>query len=103
MRAIGDRMATQMFPFAKLQIDFLESELGSTPGGGPYMCGSKLTAADILLSFPLQAGRKRLGITEDKYPRLIKYIDLLESLDGYKRGVKKIEEVDGKSPEEVTL
>lgn len=103
MRAIGDRMTPQVRPFAMQHLDFVEEELGTAPGGGPYMCGAKLTAADILLSFPLQASRKRLGATEQKYPRLNKYVDLLESEDGFKRGVKKIEEVEGKPLEDFNL
>jgi glutathione S-transferase len=74
----------------------LESQLNSSPGNGQYLCGPHLTGADILLSFPLIAGRVRAGLTKEKYPKLYEYVDRLEAEAGYKRAVQKIIEVEGK-------
>jgi len=74
---------------------FLESQLTSSPDGGLYLCGPHLTGADILLSFPLIAGRGRAGITEEKYPKLWAYIDRLEEEPGYKKAAQKIVEIEG--------
>jgi len=75
--------------------ELLESQLASAPDGGPFICGKNLTGADIILSFPLEAGRTRTGLTKEKYPKLSAYIDMLQETDGYKRGVQKIIEIDG--------
>jgi len=75
---------------------FLESQLNSSPDGGQYLCGPHLTGADILLSFPLIAGRNRVGITQEKYPKLSAYIDRLEQEPGYKKAAEKIVEIEGK-------
>jgi glutathione S-transferase len=75
---------------------FLESQLSSAPSGGPYLCGPNLTGADILLSFPLIAGKGRAGLTKEKYPKLWDYVERLESEPGYKKAADKIVEIDGK-------
>ncbi len=73
---------------------FLEGQLSSS--GGDYLCGSNLTGADILLSFPLIAGSKRVGLTKEKYPKLYAYVDKLEQEPGYMKAAEKIIEIDGK-------
>jgi len=81
-------------PNFKTHFTFLEDQISTSPGGGQYLCGEKLTGADILMSFPLIAGKERGGLTKDKYPKLVEYIERLEAQDGYKRAIQKIEEVD---------
>jgi len=73
---------------------FLESQLGSTPNGGKYICGEELTGADIQLSFLLLASRKA-GLITDKYPKLMAYLSFIEENAGYKGAIKKAEEVTG--------
>jgi glutathione S-transferase len=55
-----------------------------------------LTGADVLLSYPLIAGRKRVDLfTEKEYPLLWKYVDTLQQAPGYKKAVEKIIEIEG--------
>ncbi|KAL3479727.1 glutathione S-transferase [Aspergillus californicus] len=75
-------------------FDFLEGQLKSAPSGGPFFCGNRITAADIMMSFPLIAANTRLSLVE-KYPLLGKYVEALEKEEGYKRAIAKIQEVDG--------
>ncbi|KAJ7772015.1 hypothetical protein DFH07DRAFT_710746, partial [Mycena maculata] len=80
-------------------LGFLEAQLESAPGGGPYLCGAHLTAADILMSYPLhiaqipQDGRSPLN--EQDYPRLWAYAELLKAENANKRAIDKIVEIDG--------
>ena len=74
---------------------FLESQLETSPQGGGFLCGPELTAADILMSFPLLAGEKTASMSKDKFPRVWQYVQKLHETDGYKRSVKKIEELGG--------
>ena len=83
-------------PNYKTHFDFLESQLATSPDGGEFLCGKNLTAADILMSFPLQAGQRVLKqINANDYPKLNAYVNKLDSMEGYKRSVKKIEEITG--------
>jgi glutathione S-transferase len=51
-----------------------------------------------LMSFPLQAGQKRLKIINaTDYPKLNAYVDKLEGMDGFKRSVERIEKETGES------
>lgn len=85
-------------PNFKTHFDFLESQLATAPNGGGFLCGKDLTAADILMSFPLQAGQKRLKmINATDYPKLNAYVNKLESMNGYKRSVERIEKETGES------
>lgn len=71
---------------------FLESQLASSPGGGQYLCGKELTAADVMMSFPLIAANSRGKIDKAKYTKLVAYVEMIESSEGYQKSVKKIEE-----------
>ncbi|CDM31616.1 hypothetical protein DTO013E5_2111 [Penicillium roqueforti] len=80
-------------------LAFLEDQLRTSPEGGEYICGKELTAADILLSFPVIAVTGRAlkeQKNKDKYPLIIQYAKRLENNEGYQRAVKKIEAIEGK-------
>lgn len=79
----------------KSHYDFLEGQLATSPGDGDYFCGNELTAAEIMLSFPLEAGKTRSGFTQDQYPKIWALIDRIHARDAYKRAVAKIVEVEG--------
>lgn len=79
-------------------LAFLEQQLHTAPEGGPYLCGKELTAADILMSFPIIAASGRIlkdKKQQDKYPLLAAYAKRLEGADGYKKAVAKIEKIEG--------
>ena len=77
----------------KTHFGFLESQLATSPDGGKYLCGKDLTAADILMSFPLIAGKGKIDRVQ--YPKLAAYSDMLEHDQGYVASTKKIEEISG--------
>jgi len=79
----------------RTHFSFLESQIGSAPDGGPFLCGRHLTAADIIVSFPLIAVSGRSSISREQYPRVFAYVDRLKETDGYRRAVAKIVEVEG--------
>lgn len=101
---VGRVNSSFLQPNLDTQFAFLESQLASSPSGassssstgpGDYLCGPALTAADILMSFPLIAAVQRV-VQKEKYPLLVKYVERIQALDGYQRAVKKVEEIDGK-------
>ncbi|EAW07145.1 glutathione S-transferase [Aspergillus clavatus NRRL 1] len=74
---------------------FLEDQLKTAPGGGSYLCGKELTAADIMFCFPVIAAMIKLPYLRSQYPVLAEYVDKMQELEGYKRAVAKVEEVEG--------
>ena len=84
-------------PNLTTHFQFLEDQLKTSPGGGKFLCGPKLTAADILTSFALIASRSRSpSLTAEAYPTLWEYIISLENNEDYVRVCKKIEDLEGK-------
>ena len=82
-------------PSFKTHFDFLESQIATSPNNGDYLCGSQLTGADILMSFPLGAAKGRSGFSKENHPKLWAYVDRLQALDGYKKAAQKIVDVEG--------
>jgi glutathione S-transferase len=82
-------------PNFKTHYAFLEEQLKTSPDNGQYLCGKDLTAADILMSYPLEAGKSRSGMTKETNPLVWAYIDRLHAHESYKRSVEKIEAVEG--------
>lgn len=82
-------------PNFKTHYTFLEQQLKTAPDNGHYLCGEALTAADILMSFPLEAGQSRSGMTKETNPLVWAYVDRLHEHESYTRSVKKIEEIEG--------
>lgn len=82
-------------PNLTTNFDFLESQISSSPNNGKYLCGSELSGADIIMSFPLSAAKGRAKITKQKYPSLCAYVDRLEEFESHGRAVQKIIDIDG--------
>jgi len=84
-----------LHPNFKKHLDFLESQMASSPNGGEYLCGKEMTGADIMMSFPLEAMKSRAGLTKEKYPLLWAYVDRLESREASKKAVQDIVDREG--------
>ena len=82
-------------PNFKTHFDFLEDQIKTSPNGGEYLCGKDISAADILMSFPLVAAKGRAGFTKEAHPKLWAYCEKLEARDAHKRAIQKIVEVNG--------
>ncbi|MCJ1469931.1 hypothetical protein MMC07_008575 [Pseudocyphellaria aurata] len=82
-------------PNLNTNFDFLESQISSSPNGGKYLCGSELSGADIIMSFPLSAAKGRAKLTKQKYPNLCAYVDRLEAFESHGRAVQKIIDIEG--------
>lgn len=80
----------------------LNSFLETPPSDGRYLCGGTLSAADIIMSYPLLAARDRIGdigawdggSPEASFPKLYEYIARIEEEPGYKKSLDKIREID---------
>ncbi|KAK7967016.1 uncharacterized protein PG986_001293 [Apiospora aurea] len=88
-----------IFPNAKTHLGFLEQQI--TTSGGDYMCGTELSAADIVLAFGLVTAKGQFGTfgrweqsPEKQYPKLWAWMDRMEKEPGYQKSVAKIKEID---------
>jgi glutathione S-transferase len=68
----------------KLHLDFLEGELGK----GPWLLGERFSAADIMMSFPIEAARARGGLDETR-PNLMDFLKRIHARDAYKCALEK--------------
>jgi glutathione S-transferase len=64
-------------------LDWLESELQDRP----YFAGDSFTAADMMMSFPLEASRARGGL-DDTRPRLIAWLEEMHARPAYQAALK---------------
>ena len=67
-----------------LHLDFLESELGNTP----WFLGDRFSAADIMLSFPLEVSTDRARLDATR-PRLIDFLKRIHARSAYRRALEK--------------
>jgi glutathione S-transferase len=68
----------------KLHLDYLEAELAATP----WFVGDRFSAADIMLSFPLEAATDRAGLDQTR-PRLMDFLHRIHARAAYKRALEK--------------
>jgi glutathione S-transferase len=65
-------------------LDFMETELGKSE----WFAGSQFSAADVQMSFPLEAAAARGGLTESR-PRLWAFLQRIHARPAYKRALEK--------------
>jgi glutathione S-transferase len=65
-------------------LDWLESELS----GRDWFAGDAFTAADVMMSFPLEASRHRAGL-DDSRPNLIDWLERIHARPAYGRALQK--------------
>jgi glutathione S-transferase len=68
-----------------VHVDYIESELATRP----WFAGQSFTAADVMMSFPLEASRTRAGISRDTHPNIFKWVDTLHARPAYQAALAK--------------
>ena len=68
----------------KLHLDYLEAELAT----GPWFLGEHFSAADIMLSFPIEAARVRAGLDQTR-PKLMEFLQRIHARPAYRRALEK--------------
>jgi len=91
LKLVVDRLGLLAFPARpfvksqlKLHLDFLEAELAAAP----WFVGERFSAADIMLSFPLEAARARAGLDATR-PKLMDFLRRIQSRPAYRRALEK--------------
>jgi glutathione S-transferase len=84
-RGICAKVETVMIaPQLENHLDFLEAQLGKSE----WFAGAQFSAADIQMSFPLEAARVRAGL-DSRRPKLIAWLDRIGARPAYRRALEK--------------
>jgi glutathione S-transferase len=85
VRAIADKvMSTFVSPQIALHLDFIEGELGRYA----WFTGDDFTAADIQMSFPLEAAAAR-GHVDAKRPKIGGFLKRIHARPAYRRAIEQ--------------
>ena len=71
-------------PQLKLHLDYLEGELRNSE----WFAGQEFSAADIQMSFPLEAARMRAGLDESR-PRLMNFLSRIHARPAYLKALER--------------
>jgi len=84
-KAIANKVKALMVePNLKRQLDFMEAELGKSE----WFAGPDFSAADIQMSFPLEAAHQRAGLDASR-PRLMAWLKKIHARAGYKKALER--------------
>jgi len=84
-RAIAQKvMKTFIRPQIETHLDFLEGELKSRP----WFAGKEFSAADIQMSFPLEAAAGRAGLNQSR-PKLMDFLKRIHARPAYQRALER--------------
>ena len=85
VRSIAAKVKSSFIePQLQLHLGFMEAELGKAE----WFAGSQFTAADIQMSFPLEAAATRGGL-DGQYPRLSAFLKRIHAMPAYQRALEK--------------
>jgi glutathione S-transferase len=80
------RVAMKQFqPMVAVHVDYIESELAARP----WFAGTTFTAADVMMSFPLEAARHRAGLSSQSQPHIFRWLDIIHARPAYQAALAK--------------
>ena len=77
-------LAAMVEPNLTRQLDFMEAELGKSE----WFAGNDFSAADIQMSFPLEAAAQRAGLDASR-PRLMAFLKRIHARPAYKKALAR--------------
>ena len=84
VKAIADKVTKSFIaPNLERQFDFMEAELAKRP----WFAGAKFSAADIQMSFPIEAAAARAGLDASR-PRLMDWLERIHARPAYPRALE---------------
>ena len=84
-RGIADKVLGLMVePNLKRQLDFMEAELGKSE----WFAGNEFSAADIQMSFPIEASAQRAGLDASR-PKLMAFLKRIHARPAYKKALER--------------
>jgi glutathione S-transferase len=83
-RIAGTVQSTFIGPQLKRHLDYMEAELAAHA----WFAGEAFTAADVQMSFPLEAAVSRAGLNSTR-PHLMDFLNRIHARDAYKRALER--------------
>ena len=84
-KAISHKVkSTYIEPVLKRQLDYMEGELGKAP----WFAGKAFTAADVMMSFVVEAAKARGGLDATR-PRLMDWLARIHARPAYQRAIER--------------
>ena len=77
-------LAAMVEPNLERQLDFMEAELGKSE----WFAGAEFSAADIQMSFPLEAAAQRAGLDASR-PKLMAFLKRIHARPAYKKALER--------------
>lgn len=85
-RAIANKMlALLVTPNLERQYDFMNAELATTL----WFAGGEFSAADIQMSFPVEAAAARDGLNAKHHPKLMAYLERIHARPAYRAALER--------------
>ena len=80
----GKTALKRLQPMFAVHLDWIESELSARP----WFAGDEISAADVMMSFPLEAARSRAGLDGSR-PATIAWLDKVHARPAYQTALAK--------------
>ncbi len=80
----GKAKSSFIMPQISTHLDYLEAELGKAE----WFVGNDFTAADVQLSFPIEAAAARGGLNASR-PKLMDYLQRIHARPAYQRAIER--------------
>ena len=77
-------LAAMVEPNLERQLDFMEAELGKSE----WFAGAEFSAADIQMSFPIEAAAQRAGLDASR-PKLMAFLKRIHARPAYKKALAR--------------
>ena len=85
-RKIADQVLTLFVdPNLRRQVAFMEGELSK----GPWFAGDRFSAADVQMSFPVEAAGQRAGVSAATTPRLADWLRRIHARPAYAAALER--------------
>ncbi|MBX9796819.1 glutathione S-transferase [Sphingomonas sp.] len=81
----GKSAQKRIQPMIDTHLDFIEAELASRP----WFAGDEMTAADIMMSFPLEAAHSRAGLDNGARPATLAWLARIHARPAYRTALEK--------------
>ncbi len=83
LRGVADKVGKMLIePQIASQLDYIDAELG----GAPWFAGERFSAADIMMSFPLEAAAARVGLG-NRYSHITGFLERIHARPAYQRAL----------------
>ncbi|MGJ3648714.1 glutathione S-transferase family protein [Sphingomonas sp. GlSt437] len=80
----GKRIRKRINAMFQVHLDYVEGELASRP----WFAGDEISAADVMMSFPLEAARARAGLDGSR-PATIAWLEMIHARPAYQTALSK--------------